>query len=101
MNINGIEISKAAEERLSRIIAWRLYETGKSMMLMKSQKRREATIELNAEIEMLKEIQEAIGYATDVGTVHYSDCEECGKGKLVGQPGGGVKCTECNYWFCY
>jgi hypothetical protein len=29
-------------------------------------------------------------------------CVEPGcTGVLLGQPGGGVKCTECSYWFCF
>ena len=27
------------------------------------------------------------------------DCTECGDGKLLPQPRGGVKCNKCPYWF--
>lgn len=28
-------------------------------------------------------------------------CEKCEDGKLHAQPGGGVKCDRCSYWFCF
>jgi hypothetical protein len=28
-------------------------------------------------------------------------CPECSTGRLKAQSGGGVKCTDCAYWFCY
>ena len=28
-------------------------------------------------------------------------CPDCATGVLRGAPGGGVKCTECSYWFCF
>lgn len=28
-------------------------------------------------------------------------CPDCLDGKLLCQPGGGVACNRCSYWFCY
>lgn len=101
MQINGIELSKEQEEVISGMIAYRLKDANRNRMLMKSIRRKDIVEIRDKEIELLKGIQEAIGYAKDVGSDYYSKCKECEHGVLVGQLGGGVKCTECNYWFCY
>lgn len=33
-------------------------------------------------------------------TTYDEPCPDC-KAPLVDAPGGGVKCTKCDYWFCF
>ena len=37
----------------------------------------------------------------EVGRLHYTElCPKCNK-PLIAKNDGGVKCTNCDYWFCY